>query len=258
MSVTFVGLGLNNERGLTVEGLDEARKADAVFAELYTNLMPGLDTRNLELLLGKKIVVLSRFQLEDEGARQIVEAARDKRVVFLVPGDPMIATTHVSIRLELEKRGVSSRIIHGPSITSAVCGATGLQSYKFGKTVTMPQESGVPGSLVEGIMDNRKRGLHSLVLLDVRSDRAKQLTVGEAAAKLVASDSLFENWLGVGVARVGSEDQLVHAGRLGTLQREDFGRIPHSLVIPGRLHFVEVEFLKVFCGANDADLESVK
>lgn len=258
MSVTFVGLGLNDEKGLTVEGLEEARKADAVFAEFYTNIMPGLDVEKLELLLGKKIVVLDRAQLEDENGRQILEATGRGKVAFLVPGDPMIATTHVSIMLELARKGIQSRIVHGPSIASAVCGATGLQSYKFGKTVTMPQESGVPGSLVEGMMDNRKRGLHSLVLLDVRSDRSKQLTVGEAAAKLVAADPLFESWLGVGVARVGSRDQFVLAGRLGRLQREDFGKIPHSLVIPGRLHFVEVEFLKVFCGANDEDLESLK
>jgi len=258
MSVTFVGLGLNDEKGLTVEGLEEARKADAVFAEFYTNIMPGLDVEKLELLLGKKIVVLDRAQLEDENGRQILEATGRGKVAFLVPGDPMIATTHVSIMLELARKGIKSRIVHGPSITSAVCGATGLQSYKFGKTVTMPRESGVPGSLVEGMMDNRKRGLHSLVLLDVRSDRSKQLTVGEAAAKLVAADPLFESWLGVGVARVGSRDQFVLAGRLGRLQREDFGKIPHSLVIPGRLHFVEVEFLKVFCGANDEDLESLK
>ncbi|OLD13654.1 MAG: diphthine synthase [Crenarchaeota archaeon 13_1_40CM_2_52_14] len=258
MSVTFVGLGLNDEKGLTVEGVEVARKADAVFAEFYTNLMPGLELKKLELLLGKKIVVLDRVQLEDENGRRILEAAGKGRVAFLVPGDPMIATTHVSIRLELAKRGVSSRIIHGPSIASAVCGATGLQSYKFGKTVTMPQESGVPGSLVDGIMDNRKRGLHSLVLLDIRSDLSKQLTVAEAALKLVAADPLIENWLGIGVARVGSPDQFVLARRLGGLQREDFGKFPHSLVIPGRLHFVEVEFLKVFCGAKDTDLESVK
>jgi diphthine synthase len=258
MSVSFIGLGLNDERGLTIEGLEEARSAGSIFVEFYTNIMPGLDLKKLEVLLRKKIVVLDRFQLEDENGRQILEAAGKGKVAFLVPGDPMIATTHVSIRLELARKGIPSRIIHGPSIASAVCGATGLQSYKFGKTVTMPQESSVPASLVEGITDNRKRGLHSLVLLDVRSDRSKQLTVAEAAARLVAADPLFENWLGVGVARVGSEDQFVLAGRLGRLQREDFGRIPQSLVIPGRLHFVEIEFLKVFCGANDADLELVK
>jgi len=258
MRVTFVGLGLNDERGITVEGLEEARRADAVFAEFYTNMMPELDTRKLEHLLGKKVVVLSRVQLEDERARQIVEAARNGRVVFLVPGDPMIATTHISVRLELSRKGIPSRIVHGPSVTSAVCGATGLQSYKFGKSVTLPQEAGVPGSLMDTVQDNKERGLHTLILLDVRPEHSKQLTIGEAAAKLVAANPSFESWLGVGVARIGSKDQFVLSARLGRLQREDFGRTPHSLVIPGKLHFVEIESLKVFCGANDADLEPLK
>jgi len=258
MSVTFVGLGLNDEKGLTVEGLEEARKADAVFAEFYTNLMPGLDARRLELLLEKRVVVLSRVQLEDERARQIVEAALDKRVVFLVPGDPMIATTHISVRLELARRGIPSRIIHGPSIVSAVCGATGLQSYKFGKSVTLPQESGVPGSLLDTVQDNKKRRLHTLILLDVRAERSKQLTIGEAATKLLAADAALEQSVGIGVARIGSEDQFVLSGRLGRLQGENFGKVPHSLVIPGRLHFMEAEALKAFCGAKDEDLETLK
>ncbi|HEV2118830.1 MAG TPA: diphthine synthase [Candidatus Bathyarchaeia archaeon] len=258
MGVSFIGLGLNDERGLTIEGLEEARDAGSIFAEFYTNTMPALDLSKLEVLLRKKILVLNRVQIEDENGRQIVEAARKGNVAFLVPGDPMVATTHVSIRLELAKRGISSRIIHGPSITSAVCGATGLQGYKFGRTVTMPQASGVPSSIIEAIRDNRKRGLHSLVLLDVRPEQSNQLKVGEAASKLVAADTFFENWLGVGVARIGSKDQFALARRLGKLGGEDFGRIPHSLVIPGKLHFMEIEFLKVFCGANDADLEIVK
>ena len=257
MSVAFIGLGLNDERGLTLEGLAEARQADRVFAEFYTNTMPGLDREKLELLVEKKIVVLNRVQLEDEGAEQIVKAARG-RVAFLVPGDPMIATTHMSIRLELAKRGILSRIIHGPSVASAVCGATGLQSYKFGKSVTLPREPGVPGSLLDAIRDNKNRGLHTLTLLDIRPEPAEQLTVAKAASKLVAADPAIGNWIGVGVARIGAGDQFVFSTRLGELQSKDFGRIPHCLVIPGRLHFMEVEALKAFCGAEDADLEALE
>jgi diphthine synthase len=258
MSVAFIGLGLNDERGLTIEGLEEARHANSVFAEFYTNIMPGLDRRKLELLLGKRIVVLSRVQLEDEGGKRIVEAAERGRVAFLVPGDPMIATTHISIRLALAKKEIPSRIIHGPSVTSAVCGATGLQSYKFGKSVTLPQEPGVPGSLLDTVRDNKTRGLHTLMLLDVRSDLSKQLTIGGAVAKLVVADPSLGTWMGIGVARIGSEDQFVLSAKLGKLQDQDFGGIPHCLVIPGRLHFMEVESLKVFCGAEDTDLESLK
>ena len=258
MTVAFIGLGLNDERGLTIEGLEEARRASSVFAEFYTNIMPGLDRKKLELLLGKRIVELSRVQLEDEGGKQIVEAVERGRVAFLVPGDPMIATTHVSIRLELAKKGIPSRIIHGPSITSAVCGATGLQSYKFGKSVTLPHESGVPGSVLDTLHDNGKRGLHTLMLLDVRPEQSKQLTIREAAAKLVVADPGLQRSLGVGVARIGSDDQFVLSRRLETLQHQEFGRVPHSLVVPGKLHFMEAESLKAFCGASDEDLESLK
>jgi diphthine synthase len=258
MSVAFIGLGLNDEKGLTIEGLEEARRANSVFAEFYTNTMPSLDRKKLELLLRKKVVVLNRIQLEDEEAKPIVEAAERGKVAFLVPGDPMIATTHISIRLELAKKGIPSRIIHGPSVTSAVCGATGLQSYKFGKSVTLPGEPGVPGSLLDAVRDNKMRGLHTLILLDIRAETAQQLTISEAAAKLVAADPTLGNWVGVGVARIGSGDQFVLSARLGKLRKQDFGRIPHCLVVPGRLHFMEIEALKVFCGAEDADLEPLK
>ncbi|TMI30440.1 diphthine synthase, partial [Candidatus Bathyarchaeota archaeon] len=197
-------------------------------------------------------------QLEDEGGKQIVEAVERGRVAFLVPGDPMIATTHISIRLELAKKGVPSRIIHGPSITSAVCGATGLQSYKFGKSVTLPHESGVPASVLDTLHDNGKRGLHTLMLLDVRPEQSKQLTIGEAAAKLVVADPRLQRSLGVGVARIGSDGQFVLSRRLETLQHQEFGKVPHSLVVPGKLHFMEAESLKAFCGASDEDLESLK
>src|SRR3989442_13936341 len=109
MSVTFIGLGLNDERGLTIEGLEEARRSSNVFAEFYTNIMPALDRKKLELLLGKKIVVLNRFQLEDEAGKQIVEAAERGRVAFLVHVVPMIATILISIRLELAIMSISSR-----------------------------------------------------------------------------------------------------------------------------------------------------
>lgn len=253
MTVTFVGMGLCDEKGLTLEGLEEARRAHTVFAELYTNLMPGLTLEKLEGLVGKPIVLLDRSQLEDS-ARPILEAGARESVVLLVPGDPMVATTHVSIRLELAKKGIGSRIIHGASIVSAICGATGLQTYKFGKSVTLPQGSVVLGSVLETIGDNRSRGLHTLVLLDVNVESATQLTIGEAARRLVGASPDLESLLGVGAARLGSSDEMMLASPLGKLKNEDFGGPPHSLVVPGKLHFMEVEALRVFCGVKDSDL----
>jgi diphthine synthase len=112
----------------------------------------------------------------------------------------------------------------------------------------------VPGSVLDTIRDNLSRGLHTLLLLDVSAESSLQLTIGEAARSLVSANPDFESLLGVGAARLGSRDETVLASTLGRLKNQDFGGPPHSLVVPGKLHFMEVEALRVFCGAKDSDL----
>ena len=257
-SVKFVGLGLNDENGISLEGLDEARKSGAVYAEFYTNPMPGLDLKRLESLVGQKIQILDRIKLEEEEGREMIQAAQKRSVVLLVPGDPMIATTHISLRLSLAKHGIRSRIIHAASIMSAICGATGLQSYKFGKAITIPYDNPLPQSVIDTISDNRSRGLHTLLLLDVRADRGRQLTIPQALDKIVRGRTDMSEMLAVGAARLGARDEKVKAAKMRRLVQEDFGETPHSIVAVGKLHFMEAEALRVIGGATDADLrESV-
>ncbi len=253
--VVFIGLGLNDEKGLTLEGLEAARQADKVFGEFYTSTMPNLQLNKLEDMMGKKVEVLTRTQLEDENGRRILSSAERDRVAFLVPGDPMIATTHVALRLELARKGIESRIIHGASIFSAVCGSTGLQSYKFGKSTSLPRDEPTPPSVIEVIRENRSRNLHTLLLLELKADGETQLTIGTALVKLNRAYREVSDWLAVGVARLGSQNQQVRAAKASRLGTFDFGAVPHSLVFPGRLHFMEAEALKAFAGASDADLE---
>jgi diphthine synthase len=253
--VAFIGMGLNDEKGITLQGLEQARQADSVFAELYTNVMPNLNLRELEVLIGKEITVLNRTQLEDENGEPIVKAAGRGSVAFLVPGDPLIATTHISLRLELAGKGLKTQIIHAPSIVSAVCGATGLQSYKFGKSITVPAGRTLPRSVVDTVWDNYSRGLHTLLLLDVGAEVGGQMSISQAARGISKADRKLGERLIVGVARIGANDELVKAGRMKSLVGYDFGPPPHSLVLTGKLHFMEAEALKTFCGATERDLE---
>src|SRR5437660_11295872 len=137
--------------------------------------MPNLDLKRLEKEIGKKVEVLDRSQLEDEGGKNVLTAASTERVAFLVPGDPLIATTHISLRLSLAKMGIASRVIHAPSIVSAVCGATGLQSYKFGKSITVPRDQPLPKTVLDTISENSNRGLHTHILLDVQREINSQM-----------------------------------------------------------------------------------
>ena len=48
--LVFIGLGLHDEKGISLHGLEETKTADNVFMELYTSLMPGFSIDRFETL----------------------------------------------------------------------------------------------------------------------------------------------------------------------------------------------------------------
>src|SRR3989441_6774368 len=241
--LVFVGLGLHDERGITLRGLDEARSADVVFAELYTSSLAGATIESVERLIGKKVRTLTRADVEDGGT--ILEAAARQKVAFLVVGDPMAATTHVDLRLRATAAKVPSRIVHGVSILTAAAGALGLQAYKFGRTTTIPFPAAGfgPTSPLEGVLENRRAGLHSLVLLDLREDGsllAPQDAIAlllRMAVKMGTSDFGPET-LACVLSRVGSPEVRATGGPLGTPPGRGFGPPVRCVAIPGRPAFL--------------------
>ena len=86
--LVFVGLGLNDERGISVKGLEETKTADSVFMETYTSLMPDFSMERFEALCGKKVQVIERRVLEEENGKVILEAAKTGKTVFLFRATP--------------------------------------------------------------------------------------------------------------------------------------------------------------------------
>jgi diphthine synthase len=259
--LSLIGMGLHDENGLTLRGLDAAKNADTVYAEFYTSIMPGLSLDRLQHLLGKEVEILSRKDLEEDAERTILSKAKKARVVLLAPGDPMSATTHVGLLLSAKKQGIWTEVIHSASILTAVSGVTGLEAYKFGRTVTIPspKTSPLPESVYEFIVANNSIGLHTLALLDLEHGG---LMIPEAIRILIRLESikraglLTEDTLMVGLARVEAPDCLVRAGKAGDLLKSDFGGPPWSIIIPSKLHFVEAEGLQLLAGASRELLEA--
>lgn len=259
----FVGLGLRDEMGISLRGLEEVKTADSVFIELYTNLMPDFSVENLEKISGKKLHVVSRRELEEDNGKALMAAAEGGKVVLLVPGDPLVATTHVALRIHAEKLGINTRIIHGASIISAVIGLSGLHNYKFGKSVTIPfsQTSETP---YEVIAQNRKFGLHTLCLLDVEVEKNRSMKIREGLESLLKTEEkrkekiITMNTLAVGVARAGTNEPTVKAGFLKDLLDYDFGEPPHSIIFPSKLHFMEAEALIVLTGGPEQLREMIE
>ena len=255
----FVGLGLHDERDVSLRGLEEIREADAVFAELYTSLMPGLSIHKLEELVGKRVSVVSRRALEEEGGQLILREAEAGKAALLVPGDPLIATTHLDLRIRAEKQGIKTRIVHGASIVSAVIGLSGLQNYKYGRSVTIPfpEEGFTSETPYRVIMENRKMGLHTLCFLDIKAEEKRYMTVRDGLEALLATEKqkrkqvITPDTLVVGIARAGSREPTVKAGYVEEVMKQNFGAPPHTLVFPGKLHFMEAEALITLAGAPE-------
>jgi diphthine synthase len=261
--LVFIGLGLYDEKDISLRGLEELKEADTVFAEVYTSLMPGLSIQRLEEMIKKKVNVVSRRVLEEENGQPLFEAAKKGKAAFLVQGDPMIATTHVDLRITAKKIGIKTRIIHGTSAISAVRGISGLQNYKFGKAVTIPfaDEGFISETPYNVISENKKMGLHTMCYLDIKAEEKKYLTVNEALRTLLELEKtkkkqlVMSKTLVVGVARAGSPEPVVKAGYIKDMIEHDFGASPHTLIFPGNLHFMEAEALITLAGAPKEVME---
>ncbi len=242
--LTFVGLGLYDEKDITVKGLDAIRAADTVFAEFYTSPLGGKTVEKMEAMYGKHIVLLDRSDVEEHAEERILTFAQHQNVVLLCGGDAMIATTHVDLRLRAIDQGIKTRVIHAPSISSAVAGLCGLQNYKFGKsaTVSPPYKEFISEVPYDTIRANKERGLHTLLYLDLSMHINNALRLLEKVEKERSGELLKKSVL-VGIARAGSETPVVKADYLEALKHYDFGALPHVLVVTGELHFLEREAL---------------
>ncbi|MEM2851300.1 MAG: diphthine synthase [Candidatus Bathyarchaeia archaeon] len=253
----FIGLGLHDEQGISIRGLNEVQRVDQIYIELYSSAMPNLSIESLERMLKRKVIQLKRTDLEENAHEVILKPAKNHRVALLVPGDPLVATTHLNLRVSAEKIGIKTRVIHGASIASAAPGLAGLQNYKFGRSVTIPfpEASHLSETPYDVIRENQRLGLHTLIFLDIRAEENRYMVLRDACEILLAiekkrKEGVFtENTVAIGVARAGSDNPIVRAGYIRELVKFNFGGPPHTLIVPGKLHFMEAEALVTLAGA---------
>ncbi|NIO23278.1 MAG: diphthine synthase [Candidatus Aenigmarchaeota archaeon] len=237
----LIGLGVWNEKDISLRGVEFCKQADSVYCELYTAHWGG-DLEKLEKMIGKKIRKLKRKDVEEESGK-LLEEAKKKDVVLLVPGDPLIATTHVHLILEAKKANIPVEIVHSSSIYTTVA-RTGLQIYKFGKTGTIitPRKGYDSKGFYEIIRDNLSKGMHTLLLLDRDMGTRKGLEILERIENRKRRKILKGRRI-VLCSRLSSEHERIVYGRMEDLRGKDLPE-PGVIIIPGKLHFLEKEFLE--------------
>ncbi|MCI4354772.1 MAG: diphthine synthase [Thermoplasmata archaeon] len=241
----FVGMGLFDERDLSRRSLEALSGCATIFAEEYTSVLAPGSLDRLSAELDRPIVRLDRAALESQ-TPVLAELARGRVVGLLVAGDPFAATTHVALRTAAETAGHSWTYWPNASILTAASGYLGLQPYRFGRTVSLPfPEPGfAPASPIEVAGRNRREGLHTLVLLDLRPSEGRFLTADRALEILAERDPLgahlpLEAEIAV-VARMGSPTAGAWFGDRAALHGIEFGPPLHALVVPAKtLHFEE-------------------
>lgn len=266
MVLYVIGLGLGDEKDITVRGLECVKQCSHLYLEYYTSLL-GIDSSKLEAFYGVPITVADRNMVETE-AEKIYQNAKDNNIGFLVVGDPLCATTHIDIILRARNLGINVEVVHNASVMGAAA-SCGLQLYQYGYTISIPLFEGEwkPDSFYDRIKYNMNGGMHTLCLLDIKVKEPdydammkgktkflppRFMTVNTAINQLLEIESIrgenviSENSLAVGMARLGQNTQKIVYGTLEELRHIDFGPPLHCMALCGELHPLEIEILDHF------------
>jgi len=244
--LVFLGLGYSL-RHLTSEALEELKTADVIYIDTYTSLYEDPYVKIAEINPRAECIYASRRDLEGPSVNKVLEKASTKKVVIAVPGDPFIATTHDAILIEALKRGIHVKIVNGISFITMAYSRLGLQSYRFGKHVTLVYPKFFkPYSTIEVIYDNLSRNLHTIVLLELNIEESKAMTIQEAVEILLELDyeRKLRSALALGIARLGWRDEKICGGLLPDVRKYEYPPPPHSIIVLGKLSPIEEEFFE--------------
>lgn len=247
----LIGLGLSTNQ-LTLEGLHTIQTCNEVFVENYTSKYAQGEIQTLEKIIAKKITPLNRKGVEED-AEILIEKAAHAAVGLLVFGNPLTATTHISLLEACAEKKINYKVIPGISIFN-YRGICGLDEYKFGRTTTFvfPQEGFEPLSTFDMIVKNKSLGLHTHCLFDLHPEKQRFMTILEAITFLEhaasARDVNITQWVGIGLAGMGNDAQQVRAGSLSELKKMKWSTFPQSMIICGDLNEYERNALQKLGG----------
>lgn len=246
----LVGIGLSTKY-LTLEALEVIKAADYVFIDTYTG---RIDTRELEEIVSKSFARVSRKDLEEMSGRDILKLLSEgRKVVLLVPGDPLVATTHASLLLEVHSRGFEYRVVPGVSVVPTALTLSGLMVYRMGKiaTVVYPKDNVMFEYPYDVIKANDSLNLHTLLLLEYDGEKGIAMKSREALEILRSIEEkrcegvVREDRLVSTIAALGYPDFSICIGELKRISTLEIEEVPQTLVfVSPKPHPIEVEMMK--------------
>ena len=244
----FVGLGISGLKSIPIEAIDILSNADIVYLEQFTSPIGKSDLTKIRNATKGEFKLAKRWLVED--GNEILKNAKKKKVVLLAYGDPYIATTHIELRTRAIEEKIKTHSIHASSSLTSMIGECGLHFYKIGRIATIMSEMALTTPYYV-IYKNIIEGNHTVLLLEYNQDKDFFLDPKDALKGLLETEKgqirnvISSSSYAIVASRIGFKDQKIVSGKISSLRKIDFGKPPHTIIIPGRLHFTESDALKM-------------
>ena len=240
----FTGLGLSGIESISVETQKLLKDADVVYLEQFTSPIIKSELNKIKKIVNGEFKIAKRWMVED--GKEILKNSKKKKVVLLTYGDPFIATTHIELRTRAIQEKIKTKTIHAASSITAIVGECGLHYYKVGRIVTLMNDLKSMTTPYYVIYANALAGNHTVLLLEYNQDAKFFLDPVNALSDLMTTEKeqkrkvISPSSFAIVASRVGFKNQKIIAGKISNLIKQNFGKPPHSIIIPGQLHFTQM------------------
>ena len=256
----FVGLGISGISELSDNTISIIKNADTVYLESFTSPISETEKEQLANMCDGEFKIAKRWLVED--GNEILENAKKRQVVLISYGDPYIATTHLELKTRAVTDKIETKTIHSSSIVSSLIGEIGLQYYKVGKILTIMNDPKSMTTPYNTISNNLLSKMHSVILLEYNEDKSFFLAPQDALSLLLDAEKIQNRKIisldtfAIIASRIGKSDQSITSGKISNLIKKEFGNPPHTIIIPGSLHFTESNAVKIVTDCIDEPFDN--
>ena len=256
----FIGLGVSGISELSDRTISVLKDAEVVYLESFTSPISETEKEQLENICDGEFKIAKRWLVED--GTEILDNAQKRETVLISYGDPYIATTHLELKTRAIRDNIETKTIHSSSIVSSLIGEVGLHYYKIGKILTIMNDSKSMITPYNTIFHNLLSKSHSLILLEYNEDKSFFLSPQNAMSLLLDVENTLNGKIispdtfVIIASRIGKNDQRIISGKISNLIKKEFGEPPHSIIIPGSLHFTESDAVKMVTECLDEPFDN--
>ncbi len=251
MTLYLVGLGVYKEPVIPGQWFKKIVESTYIFFEGYTSPAP-YDIEYLKTYFKRDdIKPIDRDTLELKIEDLVAKASEDD-VAILVYGDPLIATTHKTLIITSNEKGVKYEVFHNVSAYLYAITESGLDIYKIGPIGTLVRgDIDINKSTLNKIRYNIKNGFHSPILLEYSAEENYVMHPVEAIEILKKDKGLWNIVIGnqsyiIVMMALGFDREYKYAYKLNEV--EEISSLPRGypaiIIITGKLHFMEREYIE--------------